>query len=39
MEIAKKKVMPDGRFAHLLDCLESEVFDKRYQRMGIKPSL
>jgi carbamoyl-phosphate synthase large subunit len=36
MEIAKKKGYADRQIAHLLDCLESEVFDKRYQEMGIK---
>ncbi|MFT7363276.1 MAG: carbamoyl-phosphate synthase large subunit, partial [Algoriphagus sp.] len=36
MELAKKKGYADRQIAHLLDCLESEVFDKRYQEMGIK---
>jgi carbamoyl-phosphate synthase large subunit len=36
MELAKKKGYADRQIAHLLECLESEVFDKRYQEMGIK---
>jgi carbamoyl-phosphate synthase large subunit len=36
MELAKKKGYADRQIAHLLDCLESEVFDKRYTKMGIK---
>ncbi|MFD2034171.1 carbamoyl-phosphate synthase large subunit [Belliella marina] len=36
MDIAKKKGYADRQLAHLLDCLESEVFDKRYKEMGIK---
>jgi carbamoyl-phosphate synthase large subunit len=36
MELAKKKGYADRQIAHLLDCLESEVFDKRYTEMGIK---
>jgi len=36
MELAKKKGYADRQIAHLLDCMESEVFDKRYQEMGIK---
>ncbi|WP_194975757.1 carbamoyl-phosphate synthase large subunit [Aquiflexum lacus] len=36
MDMAKKKGYADRQIAHLLDCLESEVFDKRYKEMGIK---
>ena len=36
METAKKKGYADRQIAHLLDCLESEVFNKRYKEMGIK---
>jgi carbamoyl-phosphate synthase large subunit len=36
IELAKKKGYADRQIAHLLDCLESEVFDKRYTEMGIK---
>ncbi|MCH7398492.1 carbamoyl-phosphate synthase large subunit [Belliella sp. DSM 107340] len=36
MDKAKKKGYADRQLAHLLDCLESEVFDKRYKEMGIK---
>lgn len=36
MEMAKKKGYADRQIAHLLGCLESEVFDKRYKEMGIK---
>ncbi len=36
MELAKRKGYADRQLAHLLGCLESEVFDKRYQEMGIK---
>lgn len=36
MEMAKKKGYADRQLAHLLGCLESEVFDKRYKEMGIK---
>jgi carbamoyl-phosphate synthase large subunit len=36
MELAKRKGYADRQLAHLLDCLESEVFDKRYKEMGIK---
>ena len=36
MDLAKKKGYADRQIAHLLDCLESEVFDKRYKEMGIK---
>lgn len=36
MQLAKKKGYADRQIAHLVDCLESEVFDKRYQEMGIK---
>lgn len=36
MDVAKKKGYADRQIAHLLDCLESEVFNKRYTDMGIK---
>src|SRR5690606_26744435 len=36
MDLAKRKGYADRQIAHLLDCLESEVFDKRYKEMGIK---
>lgn len=36
MEEAKKKGYADRQIAHLLDCLESDVFTKRYEEMGIK---
>jgi carbamoyl-phosphate synthase large subunit len=36
MDMAKKKGYADRQIAHLLGCLESEVFDKRYKEMGIK---
>ncbi|MDO9553710.1 carbamoyl-phosphate synthase large subunit [Rhodonellum sp.] len=36
METAKKKGYSDRQIAHLLRCLESEVFNKRYKEMGIK---
>lgn len=36
MEKAKMKGYADRQIAHLLGCLESEVFDKRYEDMGIK---
>ncbi len=36
MENAKKKGYADRQIAHLLDCLESEVFNKRYKEMDIK---
>ena len=36
MEEAKKKGYADRQIAHLLDCLESDVFQKRYDEMGIK---
>ncbi len=36
MELAKSKGYADRQIAHLLGCLESEVFDKRYTEMGIK---
>ncbi len=36
MDIAKKKGYADRQIAHLLGCLESEVFNKRYEEMGIK---
>jgi carbamoyl-phosphate synthase large subunit len=36
MDLAKKKGYADRQIAHLLDCLESEVFNKRYAEMGIK---
>lgn len=36
MDLAKKKGYADRQIAHLLDCLESEVFTKRYSEMGIK---
>lgn len=35
MRIAKQKGYADRQIAHLLDCLESEVFNKRHE-MGIK---
>ena len=36
MDMAKKKGYADRQIAHLLGCLESEVFEKRYMEMGIK---
>jgi carbamoyl-phosphate synthase large subunit len=36
MERAKRMGYADRQIAHLLDCLESEVFNKRYDEMGIK---
>jgi carbamoyl-phosphate synthase large subunit len=36
MDLAKKKGYADRQIAHLLDCLESDVFNKRYHEMGIK---
>jgi carbamoyl-phosphate synthase large subunit len=36
MDLAKKKGYADRQIAHLLDCLESDVFTKRYHEMGIK---
>jgi len=36
MVIAKKKGYADRQIAHLLDCLESEVFEKRRNEMDIK---
>lgn len=36
MDLAKKKGYADRQIAHLLGCLESEVFQKRYEEMGIK---
>jgi carbamoyl-phosphate synthase large subunit len=36
MDMAKKKGYADRQIAHLLDCLESDVFHKRYEEMGIK---
>jgi carbamoyl-phosphate synthase large subunit len=36
MDEAKKKGYADRQIAHLLDCLESDVFHKRYEEMGIK---
>ena len=36
MDLAKKKGYADRQIAHLLGCLESEVFTKRYEEMGIK---
>ncbi len=36
MEMAKKRGYADRQLAHLLGCLESEVFNKRYEEMGIK---
>ncbi|MEP0711227.1 carbamoyl-phosphate synthase large subunit [Algoriphagus sp.] len=36
MDLAKRKGYADRQIAHLLDCMESEVFDKRYTEMGIK---
>ncbi|MFM7628360.1 MAG: carbamoyl-phosphate synthase large subunit [Algoriphagus sp.] len=36
MDLAKKKGYADRQIAHLLDCLESDVFAKRYHEMGIK---
>ncbi|SEF70784.1 carbamoyl-phosphate synthase large subunit [Algoriphagus boritolerans] len=36
MDLAKKKGYADRQIAHLVDCLESEVFNKRYEEMGIK---
>jgi len=36
MDMAKKKGYADRQIAHLLGCLESEVFNKRYTEMGIK---
>ncbi|WP_143962462.1 carbamoyl-phosphate synthase large subunit [Litoribacter populi] len=35
MLLAKKKGYADRQLAHLMGCLESEVFDKRYKEMGI----
>lgn len=36
MDEAKKKGYADRQLAHLLDCLESEVFNRRYHELGIK---
>src|SRR5690606_27515012 len=36
MEDAKKKGYADRQIAHLIGCMESEVFDKRRNEMGIK---
>lgn len=36
MEQAKKKGYADRQLAHMLGCLESQVFNKRYHDMGIK---
>ena len=36
MDMAKKRGYADRQLAHLLGCLESEVFQKRYEEMGIK---
>lgn len=36
MDLAKKRGYADRQIAHLLGCLESEVFDKRYKEMDIK---
>ncbi len=36
MDSAKKKGYSDRQLGHLLDCLESEVFNKRYHELGIK---
>jgi carbamoyl-phosphate synthase large subunit len=36
MDLAKKRGYADRQIAHLLDCLESEVFNKRYHELGIK---
>jgi carbamoyl-phosphate synthase large subunit len=36
MDKAKKRGYADRQIAHLLDCLESDVFNKRYHEMGIK---
>ncbi|EFQ79218.1 carbamoyl-phosphate synthase large subunit [Algoriphagus machipongonensis] len=36
MDMAKKRGYADRQLAHLLGCLESEVFNKRYHEMGIK---
>jgi carbamoyl-phosphate synthase large subunit len=36
MDLAKKKGYADRQIAHLLDCRESEVFNKRYHELGIK---
>ncbi|MEN2281752.1 carbamoyl-phosphate synthase large subunit [Algoriphagus sp. SE2] len=36
MEMAKKRGYADRQLAHLFGCLESEVFNKRYDEMGIK---
>jgi carbamoyl-phosphate synthase large subunit len=36
MEKAKRKGYADRQIAHLIGCLESEVFDKRRNEMGIK---
>jgi carbamoyl-phosphate synthase large subunit len=36
MDVAKKKGYADRQIAHLLDCLESDVFHKRYEEMCIK---
>lgn len=36
MDLAKKKGYADRQIAHLLECRESEVFNKRYHELGIK---
>ena len=36
MDLAKKRGYADRQIGHLLDCLESEVFNKRYHELGIK---
>lgn len=36
MELAKKKGYADRQLAHMLGCLESEIFNKRYHDMGIR---
>ncbi len=36
MDRAKKRGYADRQIAHLVDCLESEVFNKRYHELGIK---
>src|SRR5690554_1661507 len=36
MEIAKKKGYADRQIAHLVGCLESEIFDKRRNEWGLK---
>lgn len=36
MDMAKKKGYADRQIAHVLDCRESEVFNKRYHELGIK---